>query len=238
MKLYEKEYWSKFDGVFAITPEEAAMMRSMGYKGLLDIAPAGVDTIEFSPNPHQIPHKNTLCYIGGMDWQPNIEAVTWFVEKVFPTIQQQYPSLEVHIAGKRMPPHLRAYHTHKGVTMHPDVPSASAFLQAHEILVVPLLSGGGMRLKIVEAMALGMPIVSTRIGAEGIAAVHRESIMFADTPEEFAHAISELHTQPELRKKIAEKARTIALQQYSWESIAERMTQFYERVITERRQRM
>jgi polysaccharide biosynthesis protein PslH len=238
MKRYETEYWAKFDGVFAITAEEAAMMRSMGYQGLLDVAPAGVDIVEFAPNPTQMPQPNTLCYIGGMDWQPNIEAVAWFVEQVFPVIQRKFPlvNIEAHIAGKRMPPHLQAYSSRNGVMMHPDVPSAAAFLQAHEILVVPLLSGGGMRLKIVEAMALGMPIVSTRIGAEGIAAQHRESIMLADTPEEFANAVAELLTNASLREQIAANARKIALEQYSWESVAKRMTQFYHRVITARKE--
>jgi polysaccharide biosynthesis protein PslH len=241
MKRYETAYYPKFDGVIAITPEEEAMMRGMGYTGTLTAIPAGVDTHEFAPNPDVERFPNTLCYIGGMDWQPNIEAVQWFVNTVFPIVQREQalkrlPSLEFHVAGKRMSPEVQALSARSGVRMFPDVPSAADFLQAREILVVPLLSGGGMRLKIVEAMALGVPIVSTRVGAEGIAVKHGESILFADTPEEFARAILLLHEQPELRKQIAANARIIALERYSWEGIAEQMATFYERVIYQHKQ--
>jgi polysaccharide biosynthesis protein PslH len=235
MKRYETAYYPKFDGILAITPEEAAMMRDMGYVGVLEAIPAGVDIHEFAPNPAVKTLPNTLCYIGGMDWQPNIEAVQWFVKMVFPIVQQEQalknlPSLEIHIAGKRMSPELRALSARAGVEMYPDVPSAAEFLQGREILVVPLLSGGGMRLKIVEAMALGVPVVSTRVGAEGIAVQHGESIFFADTPEEFAHAISLLQAHPELRKRVAANARNIAQEQYSWEGIATKMQAFYQNV--------
>jgi glycosyltransferase involved in cell wall biosynthesis len=241
MKRYEREYWNKFDGVIAITPEEAAIMRDLGCRVTLDVVPAGVDVAEFAPHPDAKPLANTICYIGGMDWEPNIEAVQWFVETVFPYVQQRsanehLPALQVHIAGKRMPPYLQRYAECEGVNMHPDVPSAADFLRAHEILVVPLLSGGGMRLKIVEAMALGIPIVSTRVGAEGVAVQHGESIMFADTPEEFQTAIYALRTTPELKERIIRNAREIALREYSWESVATRLERLYERVIAAKKQ--
>ena len=241
MKRYEQEYWNKFDGVIAITPEEAGIMWDLGCCVPVGIVPAGVDVAEFVPRPDSMLLPSTLCYIGGMDWQPNIEAVQWFVETVFPRVQedsvrQGLPALGLHIAGKRMPPSLQRYAEREGVSMHPDVPSAADFLRTHEILVVPLLSGGGMRLKIVEAMALGIPIVSTRVGAEGITARHGESIMFADTPEEFQAAISALRTTPELKERIVRNAREIALREYSWESATSRLEQFYERVVLEKKQ--
>lgn len=236
MKRYETAHFHRFDGVMAITPEEAVMMRSFGYTGNLATIPAGVDVEEFSPQLNSTQFPNTLCYIGGMDWQPNIDAVHWFVNTVFPRLREHFSSenIQLHIAGKRMSAELQAYSNLEGVTMFPDVPSAADFLRARKILIVPLLSGGGMRLKIVEAMALGMPIISTRIGAEGINARHGESIMLADTPEEFLTAMKILYTQPDFCARIAAKAREIALREYSWQSIATRMEDFYTAVKTEK----
>ncbi len=230
MKAYETAYFPKFDALMAITPEEQAMMRQMGYSGTTALIPAGVDIAKFSPNPSIQARAGTMCYIGGMDWQPNIEAVQWFVSEVLPLVHRTHPSAEMHIAGKRMPAEVRAFGEAHGAFMHPDVPSAADFIQSHAMLLVPLLSGGGMRLKIVEAMSLGVPIISTRIGAEGVAVRHGESILLADTAEEFAHAISELLHSPNLAQALARNARDIALREYSWENIAQKMSMLYEQV--------
>lgn len=230
MKAYETAYFPKFDAIMAITPEEQAMMRDMGYTGKTELIPAGVNIAEFSPKPSIQARSETLCYIGGMDWQPNIEAVQWCVREVLPLVRRMNPRVEMHIAGKRMSAELRAFGEAHGAFMHPDVPSAADFLQSHAILLVPLLSGGGMRLKIVEAMSLGMPIVSTRVGAEGIAVKHGESILLADTAQDVAHAITQLLHSPDLAQTLARNARKIALREYSWETIAQKMGLLYEQV--------
>lgn len=231
MKAFEKRYFAESDGVIAITPEDAAQIRAMGYGGALEVIPAGADVQDFASNPDILPKPNTICYIGGMDWMPNIEAMQWFVRDVMPLVREKLPAVEFHLAGKRMSPEILEYGQQENVFTHPDVPSAPVFMQSHEILVVPLLSGGGMRLKIVEAMALGMPIVSTRIGAEGIAVRDGESILFAETPEEFVEKIGMLLANPELKKRLGEEARRIALERYTWESIATQQIRFYESLL-------
>jgi len=231
MKAFEKRYFAECDGVIAITPEDAAQIRAMGYGGALEVIPAGADVHDFAPNPDVSPKPNTICYIGGMDWMPNIEAMQWFVRDVMPLLREKLPAVEFHLAGKRMSPELLEYRQQQKVFTHPDVPSAPVFMQSHEILIVPLLSGGGMRLKIVEAMALGMPIVSTRIGAEGIAVRDGESILFAEIPEEFVEKIGMLLANPALKKRLGKEARRIALERYTWEGIAAQQVRFYESLL-------
>jgi polysaccharide biosynthesis protein PslH len=231
MKAYERRFFPLFDGIMAITPEEERIMRGLDYAGLVSVVPAGVDLSMFSPDPDVTPRPNTLSYIGGMDWQPNLEATRWFVEIVMPLLREKFPHVEFHVAGKRMPDWIRAYNTHPNVFTYSDVPSAAAFMQSFAISVVPLLSGGGMRLKIVEAMGLGLPIISTHVGAEGIAARHGESILYADTPAEFVHAIGQVLENPALAQQLGENARTLAVERYSWEGIAEQAGDFYEAVI-------
>jgi glycosyltransferase involved in cell wall biosynthesis len=231
MKAYERRYFSLCDGIIAITPEDAAEVRRMGYEGALEVVPAGVDIHEFSPNASVLTLPHSLCYIGGMDWMPNVEAMHWFVSNVMPLVRKDLPEMTFHLAGKRMPPDVQAYRQQQCVFTYPDVPSAPVFLQSHEILVVPLLSGGGMRLKIIEAMALGMPIISTRIGAEGIEVRDGESILFAETPEEFVRAMRRLHDNPALKKRLGEEARRIALERYTWEAVVAKQMRFYESLL-------
>lgn len=231
MKAFEKRFFAECDGVIAITPEDAAQIRAMGYDGAMEVIPAGADVRDFAPNPTISPKPNTICYIGGMDWMPNIEAMQWFVRDIMPLVREKLPDVEFHLAGKRMSPEILEYRQQPSVFTHPDVPSAAAFMQTHEILVVPLLSGGGMRLKIVEAMALGIPIVSTRIGAEGIAVRDGESIFFAETPEEFVKKIGMLLANPALKKRLGEEARRVALERYTWEGIAAQQIRFYESLL-------
>ncbi len=230
MKKVEKRIFAECDGVVAITPEDAAIIRQMGYSGALEVIPAGADTTEFTRNPDIQRLPKTLCYIGGMDWLPNVEAMRYFVREVMPLVRETMPKMALHIAGKRMTDEVRNFANERGVFVHPDVPSASVFLQAHEILVVPLLSGGGMRLKIVEAMALGIPIISTRIGAEGVNVRDGENILFAETPQEFLVAIQTLSNDDALRERLGANARKTALEQYTWEAVVKRQIAFYERL--------
>jgi glycosyltransferase involved in cell wall biosynthesis len=242
---YERRYYSRFDAVIAITPQDKALIDELlqpaaqqqratvehHTETTTTVIPAGVDSSMFAPNPAIQPRPYTISYIGGMDWLPNIEATIWFIEQVMPLVRARLPRCEFHVAGKQMPEHIHNYGSdprHPNVFTYSDVPSAAEFMQSYQITVVPLLSGGGMRLKVVEAMALGLPIVSTRVGAEGIALTHGESVLYADTPEEFVEALVLLFENPTLAQSLGARARSIALAQYTWEGVTAQLTAFLE----------
>jgi polysaccharide biosynthesis protein PslH len=264
-KRLEARVLASCDGVFAITAEDAALLRSLGYDGALHVMPAGVDSTVFAPSESFTPveganHNNnqninraSIFFFGGMDWQPNIEAVHWWMNAVQPLLQAALAAgrfasagidvVELHIGGKNPSPAILRYATHDAthddatsnaacpVFVHPNVPSAPAFMAQYDVMIVPLLSGGGMRLKIVEGMSMAKAIVSTRIGAEGIQTRHRENIMLADTPEALLDAVVEVLTDAALRATLEKNARTTAVEGYSWRAIVEDSVEFYRQLV-------
>lgn len=227
LKALEQRYFQQMDGILAITPEDAQTIRAMGYTGVMAVMPAGVDVEFFTPREHLTTQENTLFFFGSLDWIANQEGVHWFMRAVFPLVRQKFPTLEFHIGGKNPLDDILRYASEQGVTVHPNVPSAPEFMQQFDIMLVPLLSGGGMRVKIVEAMSMGKPIISTRIGAEGIAAEHGINILLADTPEEILHAIDTLLNNPILKQQIGNNARITATERYSWESVTQEGIRLY-----------
>ncbi|HWZ22268.1 MAG TPA: glycosyltransferase family 4 protein, partial [Cytophagaceae bacterium] len=168
----------------------------------------------------------SLCFLGSMEWMPNIQGIDWYLEKIWPVLRGKFPELTLHIAGKNMSEEMKNRKV-GGVTFHGMIPDAAAFLNQHSIMIVPLLSGGGMRLKIVEAMALGRCIVSTSIGAEGIEAKDGSEILLADTPEEFIHKTEALVNGELNTSTIGANARKIAQEKYSWEKLVREIEKFY-----------
>jgi glycosyltransferase involved in cell wall biosynthesis len=143
--------------------------------------PAGVDLARFRPDAALKPKPRTLFMIGSLDWLPNQEGLDWFLREVWPQAAARYPGLELHLAGKQMPARFRELQL-PGVKVHGFVESAAAFMQQYDIMLVPLLSGGGMRIKIIEGMAQGKCILSTTLGAEGIHVKDDFDIVVRDTP--------------------------------------------------------
>lgn len=227
LRRYEQQYFKRFDGILAITPEDYSTIRSMDYTGPMVIMPAGVDLAMFAPKPTITTQPNTVFFFGGLEWGPNQEGVHWFMKQVFPAFRKQYPEVELHIGGKNPPPEILSYNRLPGVTIHPNVPSAPDFMQSYDIMIVPLLSGGGMRLKIVEAMAMGKPIISTPVGAEGIATRPGENILLAETPKEFLHQLALCLEDETLKNRLQQEAVTTARELYSWEKAVDTAIQFY-----------
>ncbi len=229
-KGFEERYYQKLDGIFAMTEIDCERIRGLGFRGPLEAIPLGVNLEMFVEREDITSQSDTLFYFGAFDWRPNCEAIHWFMKEVFNKLKRRHPELKLHIGGKKPSPAILAYDKLDGVVVHPDVPSAPAFMQSYDILIVPLLTGGGMRVKIVEAMAMAKPIISTRVGAEGIQAKNGVNIMFAETAEEFIGAISRLLGDRGLKDNLAANARTTARSTYNWQSITSATINFYERI--------
>ncbi|MFD1470100.1 glycosyltransferase family 4 protein [Hymenobacter caeli] len=168
LRSFEKEYLWCFDGVAAITEEDIARLKDLGCPEPIALIPAAVEMSSFQPDPAIRPRPRTVFMIGSLNWLPNREGLEWLLREVWPAVHAELPDLELHVAGTGTPPHLLAPRA-DNVFMHGFVDSAAAFMRRYDLMLVPLLSGGGMRVKIIEGMALGKAILSTGLGAEGIA---------------------------------------------------------------------
>jgi glycosyltransferase involved in cell wall biosynthesis len=234
MKRFENTFIHLFDGILAITPNDENVFKRMGYSGKTAVMAAGVDTDFFAPAQDPDISEKKMFFFGSLDWMPNIEAVRWFMQEVFFKIQKLHPELELHIGGKNPDERTLLFKNIPGVNFHQNIASAPDFMRTHGIQIVPLLSGGGMRVKIVEAMSAGKVVISTSIGAEGIRYKNGENIFIADTAEEFVGQIDKCFKNPDLVKTISQNARETAVQYYSWEEQTEVALKMYRELLQEK----
>jgi len=194
MRRFEKEYLQYFDAVAAITQEDIARLKELGCPEPIALIPAAVEMASFQPDPAVRPRPRTVFMIGSLNWLPNLEGLDWLLREVWPALHAELPELELHVAGVAPPGHLTS--RPKGqdnVFIHGFVDSAAAFMRAHDLMLVPLLSGGGMRVKIIEGLALGKAILSTGIGAEGIAVRDGHDIVLRDTAAAWQQALRDYY---------------------------------------------
>lgn len=210
LKDFEHEALHRFDAVAAITEADQQRLRQLGCPEPVVFVPAGVNLSRFQLDASIKPKPRTLFLIGSLNWLPNQEGLDWFLTKVWPKAHELYPELELHLAGKDMPARFQELQL-PNVVVHGFVESAATFMQQYEVMLVPLLSGGGMRIKIIEGMALGKCILSTTIGAEGIHVRDEHDIILRDTPAAWVEAIGRYyHGQLPADLIGQEAARTIA----------------------------
>ncbi|WP_139922291.1 glycosyltransferase family 4 protein [Hymenobacter sp. DG01] len=210
LRRFEHQTLPRFDAVAAITEPDQRRLRELGCQEPVVFVPAGVDLNRFQRDPAIRPKPRTLFMIGSLDWLPNQEGVDWLLREVWPRAHELYPELELHIAGKETPPHIRNLNL-PGVTIHGFVESAAQFMQQYEVMLVPLLSGGGMRIKIIEGMALGKCIISTGLGSEGIHVRDNFDIVLCDEPSEWIERLGRYYRGELGQQDIGEEAaRTIA----------------------------
>jgi glycosyltransferase involved in cell wall biosynthesis len=166
IKAFEKTYLPLFDAIAAITAEDKARLEALGAASRVTVIPAGVQPERLGWRPEVVPQPYSLCWIGSLNWQPNLEGINWFLEKVWPTVRAAHPHLELHIAGSFQPDFWQQLPPRQ-VKCHGFVADAALFMQQYELMLVPLLSGGGMRVKIIEGLALGKGVLTTTLVADG-----------------------------------------------------------------------
>lgn len=177
---------------------------------------AGVDPEYFAGLDNSKPRS--LLYLGSMDWKPNEDAVIWFIEKVYGKLLIQFPDLKFYIVGKNPSARLKAM-ADENIIITGRVDDVRPYIKEASISVIPIRVGGGMRVKILELMASGKPIVTSTIGAEGICYTKNKDILIADTENEFVSVLSELLNNSERLKSIGVNARKTVVSLYSWNSI-------------------
>lgn len=224
LKDYEHAVLGRVDGVAAITPSDAEHFKSHGSGTPITTIPFGVDPADYDvPTP---PGPPVFFHLGSMDWLPNEEGVRWLVQQVWPKVIKKYPQAKLHLAGNKMPKDLLAEDI-PGVTVSGRVPDADAYLAKRHVMVVPLFSAGGMRVKIIEGMAMGKCVISTPMGAEGIACADGTDILLARNASEFVDRIGEVLADPTLAPRIGRNARALVKQRYANKRIVQELISFY-----------
>lgn len=227
LRAYECEHVNEYDGVIPITNKDAAVLRELGCRKPMEAIPFGVQPADVASVPVE---PNTLYHLGSMDWMPNQEGVQWFLDKVWPKVHQMLPQLTLYLAGRKMPEEMMNLHV-EGVRVVGEVPDAMAFMASKQINVVPLLSGSGIRVKIIEALSAGKVVVTTSIGAEGINYTDGKDLLIADTPDQFVEQLQRCVENAEFCNEVSRNAINLVLHEYDNTLLTERLLQFYQRVL-------
>jgi glycosyltransferase involved in cell wall biosynthesis len=205
IKKFEKSFINTYDLIVPITERDGIILDKMGNNRPAHVSPTGIDTTVLIPHSKNLEHPS-LFHIGSLDWAPNQEGLIWFTDKCWPKISEKFPDLKFYIAGRNAPDWLVKRFQAPNIIYEGEVDDAYQFMNSKSIMVVPLFSGSGMRIKIIEGMALGKPIVSTPIGTEGISTQSGKNILIADNEKEFIQDVERLITDMELFQHISHNA--------------------------------
>jgi glycosyltransferase involved in cell wall biosynthesis len=222
MRRFEAAECARFRKVVAVSEQDAETMRTQYGVSQVAAVPTGVDVEYFAP-PANAPRQNAeLVFVGSMDWLPNDDGIRWFTEAVFPRVRQRVPQATLTVVGRAPSADMQRLAARiPGVTVTGSVPDVRPYLHRAALSVVPLRIGGGTRLKIYEAMAAGVPVVSTTIGAEGLPVRDGEHIAIADSPEAQAARIAGLLGRPDEATALADNARRYVGQHCSWHAVSQ-----------------
>ncbi len=217
----EQRIVSESAAVMAVSSQEQHEFQQLGGSNV-HLVPNGVSCETFSHMPiGRSMSPPVLLYLGALSWQPNAKAAEFLARSVMPTVLAEHPNAVLQIVGRNPGPDVTSLGQLPGVEIHPNVPDIGVYLEQASLLAVPLDSGGGTRLKILEGFAAGLPIVSTPIGCEGIDCQHGEHLWVAERSD-FAQAILSAIEAPNLANEYAQRGRELALNQYDWPVIGER----------------
>jgi glycosyltransferase involved in cell wall biosynthesis len=223
MLRFEPMQVRRFHHVIAVSNEDREAMKSMVDASQISVVPTGVDLSQYRYDPRAVPSGPLVVFTGSMDWGPNIDGVEFFCKEIWPLILAKVPAARFRIVGRNPHPRVNKLAS-DSVEVTGGVPSIVDHLREAAVFVVPLRIGGGTRIKIYEAMAVGKATVSTNVGAEGLDVRHDRDILLVDDPVGFATAVSSVLQDAELRRRLeAGAAATAAM--YDWHVIAERFVE-------------
>ncbi len=229
LRAYELAQLNRYDLLIPITERDEQRFRKLGCTIPSVTVPIGLDSENYRPDFASFHRRISLSFIGSLDWMPNVEGLQWFLDKVWPRAARQFPNLELHIAGRNTPEWLLQLKK-RNIRVHGEVDRADAFINDHSIMIVPLLSGSGMRAKILEGMALGKVVLTTPVGLEGITARDRQEVMVADSPERFLHALEQCHRMNGQLEQMGRRAQTFVNRRYDRLKVARQLLRAYARL--------
>ena len=231
---FELEEIKHFDGVVAMSENDAKILKKFIPDKVVGVVPNGCDIRYFKPSSGVRKEKKTLIFLGYFSHPPNVEGLNFFVENIYPLIKKRVKDLKLYIIGKNPPPKVSRLGRKRDIFVTGFVRDLRPYYQKGTAFIAPILSGSGTRVKIVEAMSAGIPVVSTEVGAEGLEVKNGKNILLAKTGEEFAEKVVGLLRDEELQKNLARRARETAERYYSWDYLAKKHNQFYQDLLKSR----
>lgn len=230
LRSYELSACQRADFVLTVTAHDRDVLAEHGIPdGKITPLPVGVDTEYFRPARGRKDSRHIL-FFGAMSWPPNADAVSHFVERIYPLVKREVPDARLTVLGANPPPEIRSLaERDSSIAVTGFVDDIRPYCEDACVFVVPLRIGSGMRVKILDAMALGLPVVTTSVGCEGISLRHGEHALVADDPREFAESVVRLIRDDEIRSKLASQGRRLVEECYSWPPILSRLDRVLER---------
>ncbi len=226
IKRFEESYLNAYDVLIPITDRDGQILDSLGNVKPRHTSQTGIDFASLIPTARKLEFPS-LFHIGALDWAPNQEGLIWFFNHCWPKIHQEYPELKFYLAGRNAPDWFVRMVKRDGVVYLGEINDAYDFINSKAVMVVPLFSGSGMRIKIIEGMSLGKPIVTTDIGTEGIPTENGNNILIANTTDEFIGAITRLINDRELANHIGKNAIEFIQERFDNLAQAGALVEFY-----------
>lgn len=233
LRDYERRCGAAFTHHLCVSPEDAReLARVAGVESSrISIIENPVDTDYFAPPAQDAPRLDELLFMGGMDWYPNRDAITTFLETVWPDLSVELPNLQLTVVGKDAGMAAAEPRWGGRVRFAGFVPDVRPYLHRSLAFICPMLDGGGTRLKIVDALASGVPVISTRLGCEGLAVRDREEVLFAESPSEWRGAITTVRSDRALWQRLSSQGRKLIDSTYSVQNVGARLLSAYEQLV-------
>jgi polysaccharide biosynthesis protein PslH len=241
-RWYIKQQWRKFEAyeraalpraarVVTVSEEDATLVRERFEMARVDVVDNGIDK-DFFADVKPCGRLQRILFLGSLDWRPNLDAVGILLDLVLPAVRKELPAAQFCIVGRNPPAWLlRRTRDLPGVELHPNAADIRPYLSQSAVMAVPLRSGGGSRLKILEALASGLPVVSTRVGAEGLCLRHGQELIIVERAEEVSAELVRCLRDPAGARAMAERGRQFVLQNYDWDVLAGKLEKAWEKCV-------
>ncbi|MEI7555955.1 glycosyltransferase [Candidatus Chlorohelix sp.] len=219
LNKYESEALGFFDAAIAVSDNDRKALLSLSPDAQIKVIPNGIDLEEYAPDPTAVELPKRLVFTGSMDFRPNVDAVVWFANEIWSKIRLAKPEATFYIVGRRPAPAVQALANLPGITVTGQVPDARPFVREAELYIVPMRMGGGVRFKVLEALAMGKAVLTTTMGADGIPITPGKEALIANNPQEFSAATIRLLQNPSLKNELATNGRAFVANHFDWRKI-------------------
>ncbi len=233
LRRYERLACRASDAVIAVSEDDRRALLDLDRRLTIDVVPNAVDAALFSPATEP-PRRHSFVFTGTLDFRPNVDAMTWLSSRIWPLIRRSLPDAQLTLAGREPVSAIRQLHGRDGIEVAASPADIRPLLARAAVYLIPVRAGGGSRFKLLEAMSMGLGVVSTTIGAEGLDVRAGEHVLLADEPQSFAAAAVELAGDAAERQRLGAAARELVLRTYDWPLQGPRLWAIWDRLLSRR----